>query len=120
MWLGPRIYFTADSDDDSDLPDLACPLDMLPEPAVLFAALSPLSGLRDPTEAALKGWYPRQALLCSPTGLGPTSGDLGEIGESPALFDGPGRHGSTSNTSSEASQATIKSAKLFSFARSFR
>ena len=52
---------TADPDPDGDLPGLVGPLDMLPEPAALIAALSALSGVRDPTEAALKASYRRQA-----------------------------------------------------------
>ena len=52
---------TADPDPDGALPGLVGPLDMLPEPAALVAALTTLSRLSNPTEVALKASYRRQA-----------------------------------------------------------
>ena len=43
------------------LPGIAGPSDMLPDPAELIAALTALSGLSEPTEAALKASFRRQA-----------------------------------------------------------
>ena len=52
---------TAEHVPDGALLELVSPLDMLPELADLIAALAALSGLSEPTEAALKASYRQQA-----------------------------------------------------------
>ena len=52
---------TAGPDGGDALPDITGPLDMLPTPDELRAALSAVSGLDDPMEAALKASLCRQA-----------------------------------------------------------